>query len=269
MVQNIPFIDMHCHAYPAKIAEKAVAHTNGFYGVEFNGQIGTPEELLSADEKAGIDLTLVCSVATTPHQVESINRFIAEMVAQSGGKLLGLGTLHPGCEDIPAEIDKMLKMGFRGVKLHPDIQRFALNDECGLRLLKACQGRLPVLVHGGDYRYSYSNPEQILDVLDACPDLTMVAAHFGCYSNWSRCEELFSAERLYVDSSSTFPFLRREMIEYLFRGFGTERVMFGTDYPMHFKNEVVDTFLSFDFNAEEKERMAHKNAEAVFHLPPL
>ena len=86
--------DAHCHIYPDSIARKAVEGIDQFYDHPpffdpFDGTMGT---LLRIGRETGISHFLVHSVATVPHQVSSINRFIASAVAQSNGTFTGLGT---------------------------------------------------------------------------------------------------------------------------------------------------------------------------------
>ena len=74
-------IDAHTHIYPAAIADKATKAIGAFYGVEMK-HIGTSSILLEEMKKAGISKSLVCSCATTEHQVSSINdMFYAESLA--------------------------------------------------------------------------------------------------------------------------------------------------------------------------------------------
>ena len=64
----------------------------------------------------------------TPKQVSSINEFIAETVANSNGTMTGLGTFHPESTDICGDVNRIIELGLHGVKLHPDIQQFKIND---------------------------------------------------------------------------------------------------------------------------------------------
>ena len=89
MVNGIYVIDSHCHIYPEKIAERAVAGTDNFYNCKSFCK-GTVSDLLNEGEKAGIDHFIVQSVATTPKQVKSINEFIAQSVTAANGKMTGL-----------------------------------------------------------------------------------------------------------------------------------------------------------------------------------
>ena len=171
-------IDAHCHIYPDKIAQKAANSTGVFYDIPMclDGKIST---LLDYGEKAGIEHFLVQSVATTPKQVSSINNFIADSVAKGDGKFTGLGTLHPDSEDIESDVNEIISLGLKGVKLHPDIQKFKIDDYRMLKIYELCEGRLPILVHTGDHRYDFSNPNRMVPILDIYKDLTVIGAHFG------------------------------------------------------------------------------------------
>ena len=93
--------DAHCHIYPDAIAPKAVEGIDRFYGgIRFQHYDGTTETLLRNGREAGITHFLVHSVATTPHQVSGINRYIAAEAAASDGVFTGLGTLHPDSKQI-------------------------------------------------------------------------------------------------------------------------------------------------------------------------
>ncbi len=138
MRNGFQIIDSHCHIYPEKIAAKAVAGTDTFYGTTAKCD-GTAGSLLTINEECGIDHSLVQSVATTPKQVNSINNFIAETVASSDGRLTGLGTLHPDSGDQRADVQHLVDLGLKGVKLHPDIQQFKIDDYRCLKIYELCE----------------------------------------------------------------------------------------------------------------------------------
>ena len=166
MVNGIYTIDAHCHIYPEKIASRAVAGTDNFYGEHSVGE-GTVSDLVERGTKAGVDHFIVQSVATTPRQVASINNFIAAEVKNNPEKLTGLGTLHPESEDIKSDIEHLISLGLKGVKLHPDIQAFKIDDYRCLKIYELCEEKgLIVLMHTGDNRYDYSNPNRLIPVLE-------------------------------------------------------------------------------------------------------
>ncbi len=266
MRNGIRVIDSHSHVYPAKIAEKAVAGTDKFYGT-VAALDGTPETLRQVMDEAGIDLSIICSVATTPHQVSSINRFIAATAAASGGRMIGLGTLHPESEDIAADVDELLGLGLRGVKLHPDIQGFKLDDYRCLKMYELCEGKIPMLLHTGDARYDFSNPNRLIPLLETYTELRFIGAHFGGYSIWDEALKVLPGyPNLWVDCSSTFFSTGAGRAEELIDAYGADRVLFGTDYPMWDPRKELDTFLALGLPREELELILHGNAEKVFDL---
>ena len=124
--------------------------------------------------------SIVQSVATTPKQVQSINEFIADTVAHANGRLTGLGTLHPNSENLREDVEHLIALGLKGVKLHPDIQNFKVDDYRCLKIYELCEEfGLPILMHTGDKRYDNSNPNRLLPILEIYDHLTIIGAHFG------------------------------------------------------------------------------------------
>lgn len=267
MIKNFTVIDAHCHIYPEKIAARAVGGTDAFYGV-VSAHDGTVAQLLET-AAAGIDRFIVQSVATTPHQVASINEFIAAAVAASDGVMIGLGTLHPDSEDIDGDIRHLQSLGLRGVKLHPDIQHFRIDDYRNLKIYERCEeAGLPILMHTGDNRYDNSNPNRLKPILEIYTGLTVIGAHFGGYSIWDEAaEKLAGTPNLYVDCSSAFGFIRdRDKARDLIRTYGADRVLFGTDYPMWDAQSELDYLMSLHLTDDEYRGILGENAMRVFNL---
>lgn len=262
-------IDSHCHIYPDRIAEKAVLSVERFYeGLPAKPLDGTTGTLLETGKKAGITHFVVHSVATTPAQVSSINRFIAQAAQNAGGAFIGLGAMHPDSPTLREDLEELMALGLRGVKIHPDFQRFEADSPRAFRLFELCAERgLPVLMHTGDYRYDYSNPARTARVLEAFPTLRLIGAHFGGWSVWEEAERLLPRyPNLTVDTASSFHWLSREKALRIIRAFGAERVMFGTDYPMWPQKPELDFLNALPLSEEEKERILWKNCAEVYHL---
>ena len=258
-------IDAHCHIYPEKIAARAVNGTDTFYGLSSYGE-GTVQHLLKIGEETGIDGYLVQSVATTPKQVSSINRFIASEVDLYRGKMVGLGTLHPRSADILGDIEEIEALGLHGVKLHPDIQDFKADDEACAEIYALCEKKgLPILMHAGDHRYDNSNPNRLAPVLASYKALCMIGAHLGGWSVWEDAKEaLAGIPNLFVDTSSSFAFLEESEARELIAAFGTDHVLFATDYPMWHAKKEMDYFLRLGFSDGEYQRMFSENAKFIF-----
>ena len=267
-MKDYKIIDAHCHVYPQKIAQKAVHATDLFYEMPCDSPYdGTTDTLLNIKKESGISRFLIQSVATTPHQVHSINTFIADEVAAHPDSFTGLGTLHPDSERIAEDVEELIALGLHGVKLHPDIQKFAVDDEKCMPIYEYCRGRLPILMHTGDKRYDFSNPDRLLRVLRAFPDLTVIGAHLGGWSIWDEASRtLGGIDNLYVDTSSTIGFIGFEKAREYTRRFSADKLLFGTDYPMWRPQDEVRYLLNMDFTDVEYEKIFHENAEKVFKL---
>lgn len=267
MVNGYYTIDSHCHVYPEKIAAKAVSATDKFYGVDSFGD-GTTGDLMSEYKKIGIDHAIVQSVATTPKQVKSINEFIAGEVAASDGFLTGLGTLHPDSEDMEGDIKHIMELGLKGVKLHPDIQNFRVDGERLFKMYDICEKQnLTMLIHTGDYRYDNSNPDRVANVLRSFPKLKVIGAHLGGWSVWEEAaKKLSDFQNFYVDCSSSFGFTNEKIIKESIFAYGTDKVLFGTDYPMWSAEEELKKLFEFGFSEDDNQKILAKNAKKLFNI---
>lgn len=264
--KRIPIIDTHCHVYPDSIAAHAAEAIGKFYDFPIAAD-GRVETMLRLGAQAGVCHHVVCSVATTPHQVASVNRFIHATATAQPSRITGLGALHPDSSDQQADVEHILSLGLKGVKLHPDFQQVALDDPRYLTMFELCQGRLPILCHLGDYRYDLSNPVRVRRVLKSFPKLRFIGAHFGGWTLWKEAAEvLHDCDNLLVDSSSSLFALTPEEGAALVRIYGAERVLFGVDYPMWNPSDELERFMRMPIGDEEREKILFKNAAALYGI---
>ena len=116
-------LDVHAHIYPPKIEAKAVNAIREFYDRPYMAHKGAEEALLESGRNAGITDYLVFSTATVPTQVEKINDFIIETVSHRE-EFIGAGTIHIDYENNLGELKRIFDAGIRGIKFHPDFQKF-------------------------------------------------------------------------------------------------------------------------------------------------
>ncbi len=254
-------IDFHAHVYPDKIAEKATASTCDFYGLKTD-LTGTTSVLLEQGKKAGISEFVLLPVATKPEQVRHINEFIlGEM--HSHREFHGFGTLHAAMEAPAEETEFIISSGLEGVKLHPDTQRFPIDDERLFPVYDRLQGGLPVLIHCGDTRYDYSHPRRLRRILDEFPRLNVIAAHLGGWSMFDTAFEYLRDKDCYFDISSCMMFLPPEKMREYISGYGADRILFGTDFPLWNPVNEVESFLRLGLNDEDREKIAFRNAQRI------
>ena len=256
-------IDVHTHIFPEKIARKAVESVCRFYGVKTE-RSALPDDADAAARACGIERSLVFSTATAPRQVRSINDFIHAECGKHPA-FIGLGTLHPDMEDPAAEIERIRALGLHGVKLHPDFQDFAVDDPRMLPVYRLlARARLPVLIHMGDPRRDLSSPARLARLLDAVPELRVIAAHFGGWSVWDEAVRLLAGSGAWFDTSSTIGFVGKEKAREMIARYGVDRLLFGTDYLMWDIGEELDRFFSLGLSEEDNRLILAGNLERAF-----
>ena len=271
MYNKFKIIDSHCHIFPDKIAQKATDSIDIFYGISESGVIngcgfvGTAKALINQCDSVGVNKCLVTSVATTPHHAQSINSFIASEVALFPDRFIGFGSLHPDSETLEADAEHLIELDLKGVKLHPDIQNFRVDDPKVIKIFEICNTKkLPVLLHTGDSRYDNSNPNRVEKILKMFPDLTIIGAHFGGWSIWDNAPEiLHKYKNFYVDTCSSFYALSKERAKEIIDLYGADRVIFGTDFPMWKQDEELKFLFSLGLSENDLKCILHDNLAKI------
>ena len=254
--------------YPDKIALKAAQTIGHFYNAPVRHS-GTIAELLEENNKVGISKCIIHSVATTIHQVYSINEFINSQMKEHK-EFIGFMTLHPDMEEeeMKKEVDKCIALGFKGVKLHPDCQNFYIDEERAQKIYRVVEGRLPILMHMGDPRYDFSSIVRLISVLNSHKDLQVIAAHMGGYTRWGEVGLYHAAKynNFHFDTTSSFGFMGKDQATLLIKEFGAEKFFFGSDYPMWKADEELELFNRLNLSDSEKELILAKNVKNFLNL---
>ena len=249
-------IDFHAHIFPDALAERAVQNIGSHYGIEMSGN-GRLDELRASADAAGVSRVVLLATATKPSQTESVNRWLA---ARQDGRFLAFGAMHPESEDPEHDFDTLLSLGLHGVKLHPEFQRFDIDDPKMERLYRCIGGTVPILMHVGDPRYDHSAPIRLRRVLDRHPELRIIAAHLGGYERWEEARETLIGLPIWLDSSSALWAMDPEEAVDLIRSHGVDRVVFGTDYPVNDHARELDLFHRLPLTSAERQAILHDNA---------
>ncbi len=255
--------DMHVHVFPDAIAKKAASNTGKYYGVPMFAD-GTQDAFWAALEaEKRIQKCLIHSTATKAAQVEHVNDFVASLTSD---RLFGFGTMHPDYPHIEKEIDRMLSLGLRGIKIHPDFQGLEADSEKPARIYAYAEGRLPILFHAGDANVDFSSPRRMRAVHDRFPRLTMIVAHMGGYSQWDEAEKYLVGENVYFDTSSCLEWLEKEQALRMIKKHGVEKCLFGTDFPMHGPSSCIENVLRLGLSEAENKKIFWENAHALLRL---
>lgn len=198
----MPIIDIHTHVFPPAVAARAVAGLVDHAGLTPHYD-GTTRGLFDAMDRSGVDVSVLCPVATKPDQVESINEWTASLAS---ARFVPFGAMHPDYADPAREVERMLSLGIRGIKLHPEFQDFdPLEGRMRPLYRAAARHGLPILFHAGqdpNYETVRGVPTTFRTIIEDHPDLTVILAHLGGYRVWDEVAEHLLGERVYLDTAS-------------------------------------------------------------------
>jgi len=207
-----------------------------------------------------------------------VNDWAAKYCSADPRRLLAFGSVHPKYVfDAAAEVERLKKIGIRGLKVHPSHQLFAPNEyRSGLGPLRAMYERaqalgLPVMIHTGTSifpgaRNVYAQPMLADDVSVDFPELVVILAHGG-RPLWMN-EAFFLVRRhknMYMDISGIPPhrlmehFPRVEEI--------ADKVLFGTDWPGPGVPGVrgnIEKFRALPISPAAQQKILYDNAARLF-----
>lgn len=260
-------INAHAHIYPEKIAQKATDTIGVFYDIKMEMPAGTAERLIEDGKRAGITGYVVHSVATTAHQVRSINEFLKREV-EAHPEFIGFIALHQDLseEEVEHEVEWALENGFKGIKLHPDFQKFNIDDESVEKFYRAAAGKLPILFHIGDDRYDFSKPERLVKMAKKYPETTFIAAHFGGYRCWGSAELYKGLDNVYFDTCSSLPFITPEKAKEIINMLGVDKFFFATDFPMWDSVNELERFKQIPLTDAEREMIYSGNIKKLLNI---
>ena len=61
-------------------------------------------------------------------------------------------------------------------------------------------------------------------------------------------------------------FLPPELVRHYIHGYGADRILFGTDFPLWSPEQEVESFKRLNLSSDEFERIAYKNALEILNV---
>ena len=239
-----------------------------------------PKVLLELMDRAGVWRVGLVNYSSPDVMgfTDTTNTFSAKYAQASPARLLPYGSVHARfTKDPTGDVDRLLDLGIRLLKIHPPHQVFPANayteglDALGA-IYRRCEERgLPVMVHTGTSifpgaRSKYGNPMELDDVAIDFPDLRLVMAHGG---RPLYMEEAFFILRRHqnvrLDVSGIPP---GKLLDYFPRLEGlADRVLWGTDWPSPGVKDLrqnIDQFLALPLSDATRTAILETNALALF-----
>ncbi|NQT67742.1 MAG: amidohydrolase [Actinobacteria bacterium] len=224
-------------------------------------------ELIRKMDDCGVDKAVICPVeeGITVYNEEG-NKYILDAVNEFPDRLIGFLSVNPwfgkSAQDMAR---KFLDQGLSGLKLHPNLQGFMINDEIIYPLMEiAKEYGIPVYTHCGTPLYSL--PYQVWDLACEFKDVPIVMGHIGyIYGHDEEAIEVFKiTNNLFLETSvaglSDAPF---SSFFRVISDFDNKRLLFGSDMPESDMNIEIEKIRSIGFSDNELKNILGENAKRL------
>jgi predicted TIM-barrel fold metal-dependent hydrolase len=261
-------IDMHAHAFPDEIAERAISKLEAaaHWQAVSRGKVG---ELVESMDAVDIDISCVCTIATKPDQAEGILKWCEKIASE---RIEPLPSVHPKTPGAAKWIHRIADAGFLGVKLHPMYQDFDFDDPSMDEVYAACaeQGLFVETHCGLDIAYPSDDrraaPARMLAVIERHPHLKLVCTHMGGWRAWDEVEETLIGRTVWLETSFSLAELGPQRAAELIRTHGTDKVMFGTDWPWASQKNELENFAKLDLTDSEARSVLYETAAKLLEI---
>lgn len=262
-----PIIDSHAHI--------RLGDDDGASGIDH--PIGT-DVLRKLDERAGVAQSALIVMARKGQleRTRAQNDAVIAAAAASGGRFYPIVSVHPadGAAAL-AELERVAKLGAREVKLHPNTQNFDVSDPDVGVVVEKC-GELGLVVLFDSYKpWDASEMGKFLLLAVQHPKTKLILAHMGFSQfreavSFELVRRLGMADNVWFDLSAIANTYADSPVQaelvWTMRKVGTERILFGSDWPVYTPAETAKAVRHLGFTFAEQKQIFHDNAVRLLHL---
>ena len=264
--------------------------------------IACPEDLVKSMDKAEIDKSLVFAGKLNDQATHELLKDIAPFK----GRLYGIGSVSPTSPTEPpgksnvvgavsttrSRVLGYIERCFQdreifGLKFYPGYEWFYPNDESVRDFLALCvKYDKPAIFHSGDCfngacgaKLKYAHPLHIDDLAVDMPELKIIIAHMGHPWNRDAAEVCYKNKNVYADvsgfvygkfSEADHSNFFKMLYEFKAIAGGTEKMIFGTDWPISNQKAYMKELKTFafcsDMTKEERKEVMGLRAAKLFGI---
>jgi predicted TIM-barrel fold metal-dependent hydrolase len=276
-------IDFHTHIFPPWLKERRDEYVKSdpcfslLYG-QPKARMATAEDLIASMDAAGIDLSVVLNAGWVSHELcVKTNDYILDSISRYPKRLVGFCAIQPRAGDAAiAEIERCARAGARGIgELRSDIQGFDIADKKTMKPLvdTALKYDLIFLTHcsepvGHEYiGKGHITPDIVYSFVTSFPELRTVCAHWGGgLPFYALMPEVARAlANVFFDTAATVFLYKAEIFEQVSRIIGSNKILFGTDYPLMRQDRVIAQVRAAQLSEKDKAGILEANARKLLY----
>jgi len=277
-------IDFHTHIFPSWLKERRdeYSKTDPCFSLLYSqpkARIATAEELLASMDEADIAVSVVLNAGWASHELcVRTNDYILDSVARYPTRLVGFCAIQPRAGDAAvAEIERCAKAGAKGIgELRSDVQGFDLADKTTMEPVidAVLKHDLILLTHSSEpvgHEYSGKGsitPDILYSFITAFSKLRIVCAHWGGGLPFYALmpEVARSLANVFFDTAATVFLYKPEIFEQVSHIIGSDKILFGTDYPLMQQNRVLAQVQSAQLPQRDKAKILGGNAQKLLEM---
>lgn len=234
-------------------------HIGGVFGI-FTANI-CAEHMLSIMDDFNISYGFVTAASSSlNHNLKLINE-----VSKFPNRLFGFYWVNPKRSSILDEVSKALDYGLVGVKFRPETDGYNLFNISLLDpiLSYACKMGMLVYIHCSGYGASHPNALRL--ICSTYPELKVIIGHMAQGSvDAIRVAEDF--DNVFLETSTYRGF---KVIEYAVNRIGSDRVLFGSDYPYSNIQMEISKIMNLRVSWDDKIKIMGLNSLSLLSSKPL
>jgi hypothetical protein len=233
----------------------------------------TPEEMVAAMDRAGIDRVLLCAWHR-PGAWVITNDEVAQIVHQFPDRFVGVASVNL---EKPLEAVRELEravneLGFKALRVIPWLWNRPPNDKHYFPLYVKCfELDIPFCTQVGHTGpLMPSEPGRPVPYLDEValtfPELRIVAGHIGYPWTDEMIGLAWKHENVFIDTSAHLPRYYPQQLLHFLKTYGKDKVLFGTNFPQLRFEKCMEQVRALDLPDEVRAGFLRENARRVFKL---
>jgi len=274
-------IDFHTHIFSPWVRERRDEYIKrdccfSLLYSQQKAKLATAKELIASMDEAGVDLSVVLNIGWASHELcVETNDYILDSVSRYPDRLIGFCSVQPKAGDAAiVELERCAKAGAGGIgEMRSDVQGFNLADKEMMKPLvdAVVEHNLIFLTHSSEpvgHQYigkGSITPDVLYSFILNFPDLKLVCAHWGgglpFYALMPEVARALS--NVFFDTAATVFLYQPQIFEEVSNIVGSDKILFGTDYPLIPQNRVMAQIQVLGLAEEGKAKILGGNAQKL------
>lgn len=271
-------IDFHTHIFPPWVKEKRDEYIkrDPCFSLLYSrpeARLVTAEELIDSMDESQVDLSVALNIGWVGHELcVETNDYILDSASRYPDRIIGFCGIQPNAGDAAViELERCVRGGARGVgEMRSDIQGFDLADRTIMEPLVelAVKHDLIFLTHSSEpvgHQYVGKGditPDILYSFILGFPGLKLVCAHWGGGLPFYALmpETARALTNVFFDTAATVWLYRPQIFKQVSDITGSDKILFGSDYPLIFPERVMAQIQSAEITGEDKTKILGDNA---------